>query len=140
MLLSIGGNVRSIGEKGNKEGSWKVGVQNPDKEDGTSLIHTVALVDSSLVTSGDYQRYYFVNGKRYHHIIDPETLMPADHYRAVSIIEKDSGLADGLSTACFIMPLDEAKALIEKIEGAEAVFVMPDGNLEYTSGFKDYIR
>lgn len=140
MLLSIGGNVRSIGEKGNKEGPWKVGVQNPDKEDGTSLIHTVALVDSSLVTSGDYQRYYFVNGKRYHHIIDPETLMPADHYRAVSIIAKDSGIADGLSTACFIMPLEEAKALIEKIDGTEAVFVMPDGSLEYTSGFKDYIR
>ena len=139
MLLSIGGNVRSIGEKGNDEGPWKVGVQNPDKEDGTNLLHTVALVESSLVTSGDYQRYYFVNGKRYHHIIDPETLMPADHYRAVSIITKDSGIADGLSTACFIMPLDEAKALIEKIDGAEAVFVMPDGSLEYTSGFKDYI-
>lgn len=140
MLLSIGGNVRSIGEKGNNEGPWMVGVQNPDQEDGTSLIHTVALIEASLVTSGDYQRYYFVNGKRYHHIIDPETLMPADHYRAVSIIAKDSGLADGLSTACFIMPLNEAKALIEKIDGAEAVFVMPAGSLEYTSGFKDYIR
>ncbi len=140
MLLSIGGNVRSIGEKGNNEGPWMVGVQNPDKEDGTSLIHTVALIESSLVTSGDYQRYYFVNGKRYHHIIDPETLLPADHYRSVSIIAKDSGIADGLSTACFIMPLNEAKLLIEKVDGAEAVFVMPDGSLEYTSGFKNYIR
>lgn len=140
MLLSIGGNVRSIGEKGNQEGPWKVGVQNPDKEDGTSLLHTVALVESSLVTSGDYQRYYFVNGKRYHHIIDPETLMPANHYRAVSILTKDSGIADGLSTAAFIMPLEEAKALIEKVEGTEAVFVMPDGHLEYTSGFKNYIQ
>lgn len=140
MLLSIGGNVRSIGEKGNNEGAWKVGVQNPDKEDGTSLIHTVALVESSLVTSGDYQRYYVVNGKRYHHIIDPVTFMPAEYYRAVSIIAKDSGLADALSTACFIMPLEEARALVEKVDGAEAIFVMPDGSLEYTSGFKDYIR
>lgn len=140
MLLSIGGNVRSIGEKGNGEGSWNVGVQNPEKEDGTSILHSVSLMGKSLVTSGDYERYYMVDGKRYCHIIDPDTLMPANHYRAVTILTKDSGMADALSTGSFILSLDEAKALMAKVEGAEAVFVMPDGSLSYTSGYESHIR
>ena len=140
LLISLGGNVRAIGFKDSEGNPWRVGVQNPDVEDGTSLIETVSLVDASLVTSGDYQRYYFVDGKRYHHIIDPKTLMPADHYRAVTVLTKDSGVGDGLSTAVFILPLEQAKALLQKVPETEAVFVMPDGSLEYTSGFKNYIR
>ena len=74
----------------------------------------------------------------YHHIIDPKTLYPAAHCRAVTIVVPDSGLADGLSTAAFILPLEEAKALVQE-NGGEAVFVMNDGSLEYTSGFKSFI-
>jgi len=139
-LLSIGGNVRSIGEKGNNEGTWNVGVQNPDKGNEANILETVALSEKSLVTSGDYERYYVVDGKRYCHIINPDTLMPADHYRSVTVLTKDSGIADALSTGTFIMPLEDAKALLEKIDGAEAVFVLPDGRLEYTSGFKNYVK
>jgi thiamine biosynthesis lipoprotein len=145
MLLSIGGNVRAIGKKGNDEGDWKVGIQNPDKlggstPDGTNILETVALMEKSLVTSGDYQRYYLVDGKVYNHIIDPETLMPADHYRGVSIIAKDSGIADALSTGSFIMNIEDALELIKNVDGAEAVFVMQDGSQKYTSGFENYIR
>jgi thiamine biosynthesis lipoprotein len=140
LLISLGGNVRSIGVKDAKGTPWSVGVQDPQEEAGTAILHSLNLVDKSMVTSGDYQRYYILDGVRYHHIIDPRTLMPADHFRSVTVVVEDSGLADGLSTGAFILPLDEAKALIEKVAGAEAVFVLPDGSLEYTDGYKDYLN
>ena len=136
LLISLGGNVRSIGYKDHKSTPWNVGV----KDDGTrGVLHTVRLIDQSLVTSGNYQRYYVVNGVRYHHIIDPATLMPADHYVSVTILTSDSGLADGLSTMAYILPLEEAKDKIETMDGVEAIFILEDGTLEYTDGFQDYI-
>ena len=139
LLLSMGGNVRAIGYKKNNDVPWEVGIQNPDIESEDSILLSIGLADKSLVTSGDYQRFYLYEGKRYHHIIDPATLMPSDYYLSVTILTENSGLADGLSTAAFILPIDEAKALIESIDGTEAVFVLQDGTIEYTDGFKDYI-
>ena len=72
--------------------------------------------DTSLVTSGDYERFYVVNGKRYAHIVDPRTRMPANLHRSVSILTKDSGLADGLSTALFILNREEGKELVKKLQ------------------------
>ena len=138
ILLSVGGNVKAIGmkETGKETIPWNVGITDP--KDQSAMLMTLNVSDMSMVTSGDYQRYYTVNGKNYNHIIDPQTLYPATHCHAVTIVVADSGLADGLSTAAFIMPLEQAKALI-KSKGAEAVFVMNDGTLEYTSGFKAFI-
>lgn len=138
ILLSVGGNVKAIGMKdtGTETVPWNVGITNPNDE--SAMLMTLNVSDYSMVTSGDYQRYYVVDGINYHHIIDPKTLYPAMHCRAVTVVVPDSGLADGLSTAAFILPLDEAKALVES-QGAEAVFVMNDGTLEYTSGFKAFI-
>jgi len=138
ILLSVGGNVRAVGMKdtGLEQVPWNVGITDPDSQE--SSLMTLKISDASMVTSGDYQRYYIVDGVRYHHIIDPKTLYPAKHCRAVTIVTQDSSLADGLSTTAFILPVDQAKALVEK-EGAQAVFVMNDGSLQYTSGFKSYI-
>jgi len=138
ILLSVGGNVKAVGmkETGLESIPWNVGITNPD--DQSAMLMTLNVSDYSMVTSGDYQRFYEVDGKIYHHIIDPQTLYPAAHCRAVTIVVPDSGLADGLSTAAFILPLDEAKALVQR-HGGEAVFVMNDGSLEYTSGFKAFI-
>lgn len=139
ILLSVGGNVKAVGmkETGKDTIPWNVGITNPD--DQSAMLMTLNVSDYSMVTSGDYQRYYEVDGKRYHHIIDPQTLFPATHCRAVTIVVPDSGLADGLSTAAFILPVEEAKALVQSY-GAEAVFVMNDGTLTYTSGFKAFIQ
>jgi thiamine biosynthesis lipoprotein len=98
------------------------------------------LENLSLVSSGDYERYYTVDGVRYHHIIDPNTLMPARYFKAVSIVTENSGLADALSTAIFNMPYEKGLQLIEDLEGTEALWVMPDGTMKYSSGFEALIK
>lgn len=135
-LISVGGNVRAIGIRGDGE-LWKVGVQNPYDPDED--ITNVKLSDVSLVTSGVYERYYTVDGKRYHHIIDPVTLYPAAYFLSVSILCPDSGLADALSTAVFNLPYEQGLALIESLPDTEALWVFPDKSVKSTPGFEDYI-
>lgn len=136
LLISVGGNVRATGPK--PDGSdWVVGIQNPTGEEG--YLHTLQVKDISVVTSGDYQRYYTVDGVTYHHIIDPETLYPGRLWRAVTVLCPDSGLADGLSTALFLLPQEAGQALLDKF-GCEAMWVDSDNNLYYSPGFRDYIR
>ena len=137
-LVSVGGNVRAIGNKA--DGSlWKVGIQNPDLLSDVTYLHTVELKDMSLVTSGSYQRYYTVEGKTYHHIIHPELLMPWDQYLSVSILCPDSGLADCLSTAVFNMKFEDGKKLIESLDGVEAMWIFGDRTEAYSSGFRDFM-
>ena len=132
-VLNVGGNVRTIGKKA--DGSkWTVGVENPNGEDYLAYIE---LDGQSLVTSGSYQRFYYVDGKAYHHIIDPKTLMPSGYYLSVSVVCKDSGLADALSTALFCLPVPEGKALIEEID-AEAMWITDEGEKVFSSGWKQY--
>ena len=136
-LLSVGGNLRAIGEK--PEGPWAGGVENPWDSEAGSLF-TVELTDCALVTSGDYQRYYTVDGKQYHHIIDPATLMPATYFDSVTVRCPDSGMADGLSTALFNMPLEEGLELVESLENVEAAWMLPDGSTRTSSGFSQWCR
>ena len=137
LLVSVGGNVRATGPKptGNP---WVVGLQSPDG-DADDYLHTLNLKTGSVVTSGDYQRYYVVDGKPYHHIIDPETLYPADRWRAVSVVCPDSGLADCLSTALFILPQEAGQTLLDQT-GAEAMWLLADGTRLYSPGFEALIR
>lgn len=138
-LVSVGGNVRAIGVK--DDGSlWKVGIQNPNMQNDEKYLHTVYVEDRSLVSSGDYQRYYTVDGKIYHHIINPDTLMPSGQYASVSILCPDSGMADALSTAVFNMDQESGMALIESLEGVEAFWVYHDGKEVFTSGFQTYLE
>lgn len=151
IILNIGGNVRAIGAKA--DGSkWAVGIQNPDLESENAHIETIETDGLSLATSGVYQRYYTVDGKNYHHIIDGDTLMPEDRYLSVSVLTEDAGLADALSTALFNMDYEEgrhfaesfARSFAEKPEEIsaaviEVMWVMPDGEVRYTDGFTDYI-
>lgn len=135
MLMSVGGNIRAIGTKadGNR---WKVGVQNPFDVNG-DFVEKVYVEDISLVTSGDYQRYYEVDGKKYHHIIDPDTLFPADHFRAVSILCEDSGRADALSTSIYNMSYEEGLSFVESLEGVEGMWILQDKSIKYSSGFEE---
>lgn len=134
-VLSIGGNIRIIGTKPDG-GSWLTGIRNPF-EDG--YLVKLELADTSCVTSGNYERYYTVDGVRYHHIIDRDTLMPADYFPSVTIITKHSALADALSTALFCMPYEEGLALVQKMEGVEALWIFEDGSIRCSEGLKDKV-
>lgn len=136
--LNIGGNIRTIGAKGDGTG-WVAGIQNPDLTSEQTFILKVAFSDLALVTSGSYQRYYYVGETKYHHIIDPETLFPKDTFSAVSILTPDSGVADAVSTACFNLSLEEGMALIESMENTEAMWVEADGTQHFSSGFEKFI-
>lgn len=140
ILISVGGNVRAIGGRQEVQREWNVGIQNPDRDSDEQYLLITKIMDLSLVSSGDYERYYTVDGKEYHHIIDPDTLMPAEYFTAVSILCKDSGMADALSTAIFCLPLEEGRRLIEGLDNTEALWVMKDGKLVYSSGFENFIK
>lgn len=137
-LLSIGGNLRAIGKKPN--GLWTGGIQNPWNPQENSPYIVQLKNNNALVTSGDYQRFYEVDGKKYHHIIDPDTQMPASYVNAVTVLSNDSGLADGLSTALFNMPVEEGLALIESLENTEAIWMMPDKSIKMSSGFEQFLK
>ena len=137
MLISVGGNVCATGAKDEKGTAWVIGVQDPDNT--SSYLHTLYLTRGSIVTSGDYQRCFYVGNQRYHHIIDPVTLMPSDYWRSVSVICPDSALADALSTALFLLPLEDGKALLAQCQ-AEAMWVDGNGQRYYSSGFEKMIK
>lgn len=126
-VLDIGGNLRAVGTKA--DGSpWRAGVRNPDFN-GESYIHRFDIADSSAVTSGNYERYYTVNGVNYHHIIDKDTLMPSVHFASVTVLCESSALADALSTALFNMTASEGKALVETLDGVSVIWVDLDGEI-----------
>ena len=137
MLLSVGGNVCATGSK-TADTPWVIGIQNPDGA-GEPYLHTLYVTGGSYVTSGDYQRSYTVDGKAYHHIIDPDTLMPSAYWRSVTIVCADSGLADALSTALFVLPQAEGQKLLDQT-GAMAVWVDAAGNIYYSPGVRELIR
>lgn len=136
-LLSLGGNVVTIGSRGDGK-PWRVGIQNPDPGAENPYVQVVDLTDMCLVTSGTYQRFYEVDGTRYHHIINPELLMPWNEYQSVTILSPDSGEADALSTAVFNMKPEEGLALIESLDKTEALWILPDGSRMESSGFQAY--
>lgn len=125
-VLNVGGNVRAIGTK--PDGSlWTAGVQDPDG--GEYLAQVELQPGQSLVVSGDYQRYFTVDGVRYHHLIDMQTLQPARYCRSVAVLCTDSGLGDALSTGLFCLPQEQGLRVLEKTDGAAALWVLEDGSL-----------
>ena len=136
-VINVGGNVRTVGTKPSGE-AWVAGIEDPDESAEDYLVY-LKLSGESVVTSGSYQRYYVVGYKSYHHIIDPETLMPATGYLSVSVVCKDSGQGDGLSTALFCMSYEDGLALVESLRGVEALWVLPDGAQRTSSGFASFV-
>ena len=137
LLISVGGNVCATGPKDESGAPWVVGVQDPDG--GENYLHTLYLTKGSMVTSGDYQRAYLVEGEIYHHIIDPDTLYPGKLWRAVTVVCPDSGLADALSTALFLLPQEEGQKLLDQCD-SYAMWVAADGTIIHSTGFEQLIR
>jgi len=143
-IVSSGGNIRAVGApRDGVRSKWSIGIQDPDSNalvPNSNNLDIAYVNDASIVTSGDYQRYYVVDGKRIHHLIDPTTLMPANHYRSVTIVTLDSGVADFLSTAAFLLPYEKSRALIESLDGVEALWIMPDGSMDATENMKKILK
>ena len=136
-VLNVGGNVRTVGAR--PDGTpWTVGIENPQENEEKPYLAYLQLTDQSLVTSGSYQRFYTVDGKNYHHIIHPDTLMPSEGFISVSIVCQSSADGDALSTALFCMTLDEGMALINSLDGTEALWTTTDGTQHYSDGFHRY--
>lgn len=137
-VISVGGNIRTIGRRPDSDTPWRIGIQNPDKTVENQVIEILAVEDMSVVTSGVYERFYEVDGVRYHHIIDPETLFPEETFDAVTIVTPSSALADSFTTALFNMDLEDGMALIESLENAEAMWLTGDER-RMTDGFDRHI-
>ena len=137
-ILSLGGNIQTVGTK--PDGSdWVIGVQDPD--DAGHYVLTLRLTGTkAAVTSGDYQRYFMENGVRYCHILDPETLSPVrNSLRAVTVVADEGLLADGLSTALFVLGREAGEAYWRERGGFEALWIEADGTVWITPGLRDRI-
>jgi thiamine biosynthesis lipoprotein len=122
LLLSVGGNVRAIGYRN-------------DRSQNGEYLAILSIHDTSVVTSGVYERFYEFAGRRYHHIIDPDSLFPENRYLSVTVITEDSGLADALSTGLFNLDYEEGLALVKSLTGTEALWCFPDGSTRQSGGF-----
>lgn len=136
LLISVGGNVFVTGPKDDQGTNWVIGIQDPD---GEGYVHTIEMSYGCIVTSGDYQRGFEADGRYYHHIIDPDTLMPSVLWRSVTVVSQDSGLADALSTALFILPYEKGLEILNEC-GAHAVWIDSEGRRYYSPGFQELIR
>nr|WP_324613905.1 FAD:protein FMN transferase [Mediterraneibacter catenae] len=131
-LIDLGGNMLTLG--GRYDGSdFRIGLQEPFADTGT-VIAAVTVNDQSVVTSGDYERYFEKDGVIYHHILDPDTGYPIQNdLDQVTIISDESVDGDALSTTCFALGLEDGLELIQSLDGIEAVFVTKDGEIHTSS-------
>ena len=136
-LLSAGGQVMAGGT--NRGSPWVVGVRDP-RGPATDSFALLEATDVSVSTSGDYERYFFVDGVRYHHILDPRTGMPARGLRSVTVVSADATLADAMSTALLVLGTERGLALAESTPDLDALLVDDVGAVHVTSGLRDRVR
>lgn len=128
-LIDAGGNIRTLG-RNTRDAPWRIGIKDPRKSDAVTAV--LALEDASAVTSGDYHRFFEARGKRYHHILDPRTGYPAEQNMSVTVVTKDAGLADVLSTVCFVLPPEKALEMAGKLAGVELFLIAADGRIRHS--------
>jgi len=138
-LLNLGGNIYAYGQK--QDGSdFRIGLRDPFGGEG-EYAAVVSVHDTSVVTSGVYERYFESNGQTYHHLFDPKTGYPCDNsLQSVTIICTSSTQADALSTALFVMGTEDGMKLAEQLDGVEAVFITDDHQIYVTSGLAESIE
>lgn len=136
--FNLGGEIRLLGQK--KKDNWTIGIQSPNGEGNVQT--RLSLADVSVATSGDYLRYFEVDGQRYHHIISPETLYPASGFVSVTVVSEwltnQAVIADALSTALFCMSLEEGQQLIDSYSMVEALWILGDGTVVRSAHFSGF--
>ena len=138
-FISLGGNVSVLGTKADGS-AWEVGIQDP-KESRGNVMASVELKNKTVVTSGNYERYFMKNGVRYHHILNPNTGRPARKEIISSTIIADKSFdADALSTVVYILGVEKGLALVNDLEGVQALLVTENNTVHTTKGIKDKIN
>jgi FAD:protein FMN transferase len=138
-IIDLGGNIFALGSK--VDGSdWKIGIQDPESARGESIGY-IELNNKSVVTSGIYERFFEANGKKYHHILNPQTGYPYENeILGVSIISDKSIDGDALSTTLFSLGIEKGLEFINSQEGVEALFLSKDHSIYLTQGLKDKLK
>ena len=129
-LLNAGGDTRVIGDRRGQP--WVVGIRHPRQDDAVAT--RLPLIDEAISTSGDYERFFEEDGRRYHHILNPATGEPTETLLSATVIGPDATYTDALATTIFVLGVEDGLALIEKFEGFEAILIAPSGALSYSSG------
>ena len=130
-LINLGGNVIVMGNASDGK-KWKVGIQNPDKEQGISM-GVIALKNKTIVTSGGYERFFVIDGKKYHHIIDPNSGYPSQNgIKSATIIANESIGADALTTSLFVLGFEKAKELVDRIPNLDAIIITDENEVYLT--------
>ncbi|MEJ2313335.1 MAG: FAD:protein FMN transferase [Nitrospirota bacterium] len=132
-LVAIAGDIRGFGPR-----TWRIGIRDPRAEGDEGVMATLELKDKAISTSGDYERYFILDGKRYHHLLDPKTGLPARGVWSASVVADEAVLTDGFSTGIFVMGPERGLALAEELD-VEAVIVADGGEVLITPGIKDRI-
>ncbi len=131
-LINAGGEIRCKGE------GWTTGVQDP--RDPNGIVEVILPGEMAVATSGDYQNYFEVDGKRYCHLFDPSTGFPAGKVISVTVVADDVATADALATALFVTGLEGSEPIMKNFPGCEYLIIGKDGKKHYSPGFKKYIR
>lgn len=134
-LVAIAGDIRGFGPK-----TWRIGIRNPRPErEGEDILAVMGLRDEAISTSGDYERFFDKDGKRYHHLLDPKTGLPAHGAWSVSVVAEEATITDGFSTGVFVLGPEEGIQLLENL-GLEGIIVAKGGKIFKTQGLTDRIN
>jgi thiamine biosynthesis lipoprotein len=135
-VIDAGGDVYAMGKRGDRP--WKVGIKDP--RGGEDLLGYLEVEDLAVMGSGDYERFFEKDGKRYHHIFNPKTGYPAEGLRGSTLIYPDPTAADAWNTAIFVLGPEKGLELVEKTPGMEAIMVTTSGKIIYSSGLKNGLK
>ncbi len=128
-IVTAGGDSRIIGGRGDRP--WYIGIKHPRKDQGHAVM--LPLVDTAISTSGDYERYFIEDGVRYHHILSPKTAASVSHVQSVSVLATKAVDSDALSTTVFILGVEKGLALVNGLDGIDAIIIDAEGKLHYSA-------
>jgi len=135
LIVNAGGDLRVGGSK--PEGPWSIGIQHP--RDPEKIMARISVSDTAVATSGDYEKFFIHQGKRYHHILNPKNGFPAEGCQSVTVLHNEGATADALATAIFVLGSEIGYALCQRLEGVECLIVDKHGKSTFSLNLKDRI-
>jgi thiamine biosynthesis lipoprotein len=135
LIVNAGGDLRVGGTK--LDQPWSIGIQHPRESE--KIIARISISDAAIATSGDYEKFFIHQGRRYHHILNPKDGFPAEGCQSVSIIYKEGMMADALATAVFVLGPEKGYSLCQRIEGVNCLIIDREGKNILSPDLKDRI-